>query len=519
MVRTLLPAVFASLLLAATLPAPAAAADQGTLSVDLPARGVGDRYRVHVEEEVRFPWGGEIVTFEDEETQIHTLSVRELPLSWGDRRQVLYVNVSLPAEDPFPSFRTPHAYALSTGEAVAAPVGWPIVGVATSVLSVAGSLELRARLKYTIGPTEIVHEPTTRLQEIVGDRTLTTETNFTRVVDHRPRFDLVQRFHLNATGTDTVDGTPTLRVRLTTERLEDGTWTEAGIPVTLWLADGKPVPLRVRSQVEEPPFRYELTQNVTVLERGDEPVPWGQGDPPRLEGPANPYEKGPVTADGPPDGDAADHPFPLSEAVTWAKLLPTADAFQRFLLKHPDAVLVRAAFQTVEGAPEGARHVWHLQYADEEASQGVRVTRHVPREPASSATFHTSEDWFTFPTTFPADRVDGQQVLTVGQMADLQDRYALEDETDRLLAFDLDVDEGELGLDLVLQSANVSRSGTPYLEERGRTEARATILDGRTGEAEYHVFYEAWYRREARLDPPEAPAAGEAVPRWVPPIR
>lgn len=516
--RLALPTAAALALVLATLPAPAAAAEDD-LQVTLGERRAGDVYQVHVDEKSQFLWGGDVITFEDEEEQTHTLSLRELPLSWADRRQVLYVNVTTPAGDIFPDFRKPQAYALSTGEALLDPF-FSIAGVSTGVLTVAGSLEFRSQFRDIGAYTEIQHQPATRLQEIVDGETLTVGTEITEVVDHRPRFDRVERFHLNVTGTDTIEGTPTLQAQLTTERLQDGDWTEAGIPLTLWLADGAPVPLRVQTEVEEPPFRYELTQNQTVAERGDEVVPWGSGEAPRLDGPAQPYEKGPLSADGPTDGDAVDHPFPLSEAVKWARLLPTADGYQRWRLQHPDAVLVRASFQTAEDDTGTVHHGWNLQYADEEDSEGVQVTRHVPDEPASEAAFHTSDDWSTWPTTFPTDLVDGQQALTVAQMSALQDPYALQDETDRLLAFDLYVHEGDLEMDVVLESANVTEEGTPYLDESSRIELRATLLEGRTGEARLHGFYEGWGSTNTTLDP-QTPAASadDPVPGWVPPIR
>jgi hypothetical protein len=513
MERLAAPALAAVLLAVATLPAPAAAAEDD-LQVTLPERRVGDRSDVHVRERVQLVLGGEVVSFQGVEEQTHTFELREMGLEWGDRRTVLVDNITLPNGDPFPNFRNIRGLATSTGEVVVSPYGFASAGIFTATSSILGTIEFQRKVKDTYTPSQLVHEPHTRLQEIVGDETLTVGTNVTEVVDHRPRFDLVERHHLNVTGQETVNGTPTLEAHLETERLEDGSWTESGLPATLWLADDRPVPLRTKVSVEGEYLEYDLTRNVTSFARGDRPVPWGQGEAPLRDGPVEPYERGALTGDGPPDGDAADHPFPLSDAVTWAKLLPTADGFQRFRLTHPDAVLVGAAFQTVEDAPEGTRHVWTLVYADQQDAAAVQVSRHVPDEPADEAAVHTSEDRITFVDGFPVDRLDGQPVLTLGQMADLQDRYAREDETDRVLAFGLGLDgDGELTMPTLLVSSNVTEGESSTFRSTGQVQTRGTLLDGRNGEATDVLFYEAWSESTTRLDlPPAAEPIADALP-------
>lgn len=499
------------MLVLAGLPAGAMAASQDPIEVQIPEHRGGDIIGTHAEETWVRPSNGRIVRSHQVEDLRSTYSVRETGLTWNDTHRILHVNVRDVSSDEF-QFEQPYALDLTTGERVLQWAGFAVAFQFVGSFGLLGVVEQETEGEGNLTFVEFTSAPNVRLQQIVGDAVLTEDTNLTTVIDHRPRFDRVERYHLNVTGTDTVGDRETLVANLTAEVQRNGSWEDVGLPAKLWLADGLPVPVKTVIDIGQPPLAYRLERTLVSYERGQTPIPWGQGEPPRRDGPSTPYERSPLDREGPADGSASEAALPLSEAVFLAKTMPTAADFQAWLLQNPDAALV-AGTQEADPTPEGHLHRWTLTFADGDEAERVVVERRFVEGAPERAHVDTVEDAsapFDPPNIDPT-LFDGQPALTIGQLLAFEENYARAIHDERIYGFSFFENDGTLEGQLWIDTFRDERETGPamgLLDANTSRTGRVTVFDAFDGQALLRIPYETNATLRTHIRPPATPSLG-----------
>jgi hypothetical protein len=481
---------FVLLLLAAGLPA--VDATTGTETVRVADWREGDAWSRQVVETSTMPFLGQPYTSTTEYVESARVEVGTLRLGDGHVHDVAWSNRSIQLAGYERPFLSRYANDLTTGARLLAPVmlGYTY-GVATFNLLGLGLYHEEVRANNSYDYELFVDAPDLTLHDLLGGVDLEPGVAFERTLDLRPLHDVVIELAFEGRSFEDLEGRRVLRASLTQTRTQEGV-TSAPEVATVWLEDGAPFPVRSIVEAVAHPVAYRLETRLLAFTPGEAPLPRGACEAPHPStGPAVSPELGPLTVDGPADGDAT-LLLPLSEAVRLVRS-PLANAGWT---PPSDAVVTMGSY-SVRETERGAVATWEIEFMTEDGSLDIyHVTREVDAFlPIPIDRVQAAGSGFTWGGAFP--RPGGEPRLTVADMMRLAEIFHEEGATPGPVGFSVYAYRGANHLSAHAIQSTATREGT---DNNGRLVAHtvADVFDGRTGLGVLRAWSdqdEAWQTR------------------------